>query len=165
MGSGRVCLKKETAKRSRLWIRLGCARSQGNRRLRNRGDWSGVERERSSEIGAHLKWRRFSHLKIGLRRMTGMRDYKSTLRDIHGLLSSRQSRNPVQHQIAVSAIALDKIRPLSHLHSPRHLIGLRSLRLGQEGLLRLECAKRPSDARLKTENRQIHGNQGWSGTL
>src|SRR5450755_4196232 len=87
-----------------------------------------------------------------------MGDYKSTLRDIIFLASSRQSRSPVQHQTVVSAIALDKIPPLSHLHSPRYLIGQRSLRQGQEYLFRLECAKRPSDARLGAEYRQIRSS-------
>src|SRR5208283_5960869 len=93
---------------------------------------------------------KISRSKIRWRRMTCMGDYKLTLREPLCLPSSRQSREPVQHQDTVSAIALDKIPPLSHFHSPRHLIGLRSLRQGQNEILRLECAKRPDDARLKT---------------
>src|ERR1039457_7628472 len=98
---------------------------------------------------------KISRVRNSLRRIAHMRDYGFTLRDLRFLPSSRQARKRVQHRIAVSAVALDKIRPLSHLHSSRHLIDLRSLRQGQEPRIESECAKRPGQARLKIENRQI----------
>jgi hypothetical protein len=57
-----------------------------------------------------------------LRRMADVREYNLNLPEILRSSFLQQSRNSVQHQNIVSAIALDKIPPLSHLHSPRHPI-------------------------------------------
>ena len=87
-----------------------------------------------------------------------MRDYKLTLREPLRSPSSRQSRKPVQYQNIVSAIALDKIQPLSHLHRSAAFTRSAVPATGQEWLFRLECAKRPGDARETTENRQVRSN-------
>jgi len=63
--------------------------------------------------------------RVNLRSSVGMRNYKFSCREIKSLLFSGRENSRV-------AFALDKIPPLSHLHSPQHLRGLRPLRRVEE---------------------------------
>jgi hypothetical protein len=79
----------------------------------------------------------------GLHSLDRMRNYKMSCREIDSILFSGRERSG-------AAFALDKIPPLSHLHSPQHLGGLRSLRRVERIPVRsrlLEVA-----GRSKTEN-------------
>jgi hypothetical protein len=121
-----VVRKKENRRAVKLWIRLGCARSQGNRRLSivapRLGEpggalttWGLMKSLRLDEMAKALRIR--SHGSISAR----LRHHKGTFRETTARASLRREPNR-------RGIALDKIPPLSHLHSPQHLRGLRFLR-------------------------------------
>jgi hypothetical protein len=156
--------KKETAERSDSGLDLGAQEVKAASVLAVCGHDRAGTGIRAVILGTFLgrdKMATISRAKTRLRTQARRREYKLSRSELLYLTSARkyrrkyrrQARTSMQYPAPACAIALDKIRPLSHLHSPRLLLGSGALRLGHDEPIPSPCAMQPSRATVKQISR------------